>query len=408
MVTTKMKSIIVACSISGLATVAPFVDQAAAQCTPWASLEFQGPQIFSFAPEPNGGLLAGAAGGVNRWNGSSWSFLGGAQSSIVLSIVPTSAGGVIAGGNFMTFNGITANGIVRRNGSEWLALGSGTDGDVQAVLELPNGDIIAGGLFSRAGGVAAESLARWNGTEWSSLGLAQDSWVFALAALPNGHFLAGGNLRFVGSPVVYGVGRWDGTSVQPLGSFGAGCRHLAIMPSGQIVAAGSNSVAIWNGLTWANIGAPIGTEWIRSLTVLPNGDLVVVVALGTGGPPQIARWNGTWSFMPTPNDVWVTNVSTLSNGDLIAGGGVGTLGGIGYVGRYNPSVCYANCDCSTVSPLLNVLDFSCFLSRFRAAGSLPTAQQMNNYVNCDGSTTAPVLNALDFSCFLQRYVAGCP
>lgn len=28
--------------------------------------------------------------------------------------------------------------------------------------------------------------------------------------------------------------------------------------------------------------------------------------------------------------------------------------------------------------------------------------------NCDGSTTAPVLNALDFSCFLNRFRAGCP
>jgi hypothetical protein len=61
--------------------------------------------------------------------------------------------------------------------------------------------------------------------------------------------------------------------------------------------------------------------------------------------------------------------------------------------------CYANCDGSTVAPILNALDFSCFLSRY-AAG--------DPYANCDGSTVAPVLNALDFSCFLGRYVAGCP
>ena len=29
------------------------------------------------------------------------------------------------------------------------------------------------------------------------------------------------------------------------------------------------------------------------------------------------------------------------------------------------------------------------------------------YANCDGSTTAPVLNVLDFSCFLNRFAAGC-
>ncbi len=61
--------------------------------------------------------------------------------------------------------------------------------------------------------------------------------------------------------------------------------------------------------------------------------------------------------------------------------------------------CYANCDGSTTAPILNVLDFSCFLNRF-AAG--------DTYANCDNSTTAPVLNVLDFSCFLNTFAAGCP
>nr|HET9185987.1 hypothetical protein [Solirubrobacterales bacterium] len=30
------------------------------------------------------------------------------------------------------------------------------------------------------------------------------------------------------------------------------------------------------------------------------------------------------------------------------------------------------------------------------------------YANCDGSTIAPVLNVLDFNCFLNRFAAGCP
>jgi len=60
--------------------------------------------------------------------------------------------------------------------------------------------------------------------------------------------------------------------------------------------------------------------------------------------------------------------------------------------------CYANCDASTSAPVLNVLDFTCFLNRFAAGDS---------YANCDGSTTAPVLNVLDFSCFLNTFAAGC-
>ena len=59
----------------------------------------------------------------------------------------------------------------------------------------------------------------------------------------------------------------------------------------------------------------------------------------------------------------------------------------------------ANCDGSTLAPILNVNDFSCFLNRF-AAGEC--------YANCDGSTAMPVLNVNDYSCFLNQYAVGCP
>jgi len=60
--------------------------------------------------------------------------------------------------------------------------------------------------------------------------------------------------------------------------------------------------------------------------------------------------------------------------------------------------CYANCDGSTVPPVLNVNDFVCFMSRF-AAG--------HPYANCDGSTATPALNINDFICYQQRFAAGC-
>jgi hypothetical protein len=64
-----------------------------------------------------------------------------------------------------------------------------------------------------------------------------------------------------------------------------------------------------------------------------------------------------------------------------------------------PAPCYANCDASTVSPILNVNDFICFQTKF-AAGD-PAA-------NCDGSTAPPTLNVNDFICFQTAYAAGCP
>jgi hypothetical protein len=63
-----------------------------------------------------------------------------------------------------------------------------------------------------------------------------------------------------------------------------------------------------------------------------------------------------------------------------------------------PGACYANCDGSTVAPVLTPNDFLCFLNAF--AGGQMSA-------NCDGSTTSPVLTANDFVCFVNAYALGC-
>ena len=75
-----------------------------------------------------------------------------------------------------------------------------------------------------------------------------------------------------------------------------------------------------------------------------------------------------------------------------AGGGVSPKA-IQYIGCPN---CYANCDLSTSSPLLNVNDFLCFLNAFA---------RQDPYANCDGNE---VLNAADFQCFMNRFATGCP
>jgi probable HAF family extracellular repeat protein len=61
--------------------------------------------------------------------------------------------------------------------------------------------------------------------------------------------------------------------------------------------------------------------------------------------------------------------------------------------------CYANCDGSTVAPVVTANDFQCFLNAFAAGQS---------YANCDGSTVTPLLTANDFQCFLNAFSASCP
>ncbi|MFN0132661.1 MAG: GC-type dockerin domain-anchored protein [Phycisphaerales bacterium] len=64
-----------------------------------------------------------------------------------------------------------------------------------------------------------------------------------------------------------------------------------------------------------------------------------------------------------------------------------------------PIPCYANCDGSSLAPILNVNDSGCFLNRF-AVG--------DPYANCDGSSAVPILNVNDFLCFLNTFAVGCP
>jgi len=117
----------------------------------------------------------------------------------------------------------------------------------------------------------------------------------------------------------------------------------------------------------------------------------------TGGTFDLSWWTVDCGGGTSAGGTLVLNM-TLGQPDAgqMAGATFTLSGGFWAVG---PAACYANCDASTTAPVLNVLDFACFLNRF-AAGEV--------YANCDESTTPPVLNVLDFACFLNKFAAGCP
>jgi hypothetical protein len=97
-----------------------------------------------------------------------------------------------------------------------------------------------------------------------------------------------------------------------------------------------------------------------------------------------------------------------SGGNLLSvdpsSGGASVIGPMGYsdiraLAWTQRQQWYANCDNSwNPPPLLNVLDFNCFLVRFSMG---------DPYANCDRSTTPPTLNVLDFNCFMNCFVAAC-
>ena len=141
--------------------------------------------------------------------------------------------------------------------------------------------------------------------------------------------------------------------------------QFQFMPSASLTLQGGETYWI---VVWNNASGPNSFRWMASSpSIVPTG-----IASNAG-----YRFN---NGPPPPS----TNSTTLNSYSVTATQGGG---------------CYANCDGSTTPPVLNVADFSCFLTKF--AGNDP-------YANCDGSTTAPVLNVADFSCFLTKFAAGCP
>lgn len=134
----------------------------------------------------NGELIAGGVfatagsatvNNIAKWNGSSWLALG----SGVTLINGTSQGvgalanynnELVAGGRFNNAGGVPVNFIAKWNGSSWSDLGGGFPGSQVGIfaLHVSNNVLYAGGLFSTAGTVSANSVAKWDGTGWSALG----------------------------------------------------------------------------------------------------------------------------------------------------------------------------------------------------------------------------------------------
>jgi hypothetical protein len=147
----------------------------------------------------------------------------------------------------------------------------------------------------------------------------------------------------------------------------------------------ANAVSYSNA-TGADFGVNI-TGATGNLSGFAWGENVGWINFGGGAmavPPQPARFDGAAGRFR--GYAWAENIGWINLNDANST-------------KHVARICYANCDQSTLAPVLNVNDFTCFLNKF-AANDL--------FANCDRSTIAPVLNVNDFTCFLNKFAAGCP
>lgn len=169
--------------------------------------------------------------GIARWNGSTWSGVGGSGidfSGIFAMTVWDDGNGpaLYAAGYFNHISGVAALAIAKWNGTTWSKLGSGINGTVSCLIGHDDGSgpsLFAGGHFSVAGGVSASNVAKWNGTSWSNLSSGCDDRIYSAAIHDDGSGTAlyfAGHVTNAGGESVMHVTKWDGANWSAVGEVG--------------------------------------------------------------------------------------------------------------------------------------------------------------------------------------------
>jgi hypothetical protein len=156
-----------------------------------------------------------SAKNVAKWDGASWSPLGGGVDfeAYAMDVFDDDGDGpnlpaLYVGGMFWYAGGVRVNQIARWDGSSWSALGAGMNGIIHAVRSYDDDGpgphpaaLYVGGYFTAAGGHPAYRIAKWDTRQWWSLGGGMDHYVMALTGFdPDG---AG-----PGEPVLVAGGRF--------------------------------------------------------------------------------------------------------------------------------------------------------------------------------------------------------
>jgi hypothetical protein len=384
---------------------------------------------------------------VARWDGQQWhalgaGFQGATPRATVLALAEFDDGtgpALYAGGTFNASGGTTVNAIARWDGALWHPLGEGfgivspfsTIPVVSSIVVYDDGHgeaLYAAGFFNRTGGKTLSHIARWNGTSWVDVGGGVWPGVLDMVVHDDGTgdaiYVAGG-IWNAGSMRVLNIARWDGKDWTPVGDgLGSAAWALAVVDDGTreflYAAQRPNQssgyfslVSMWDGQHWTQVGEVMAGT-IRSMTAFDDGSgpaLIAGTTVGLNG--GLMKWDGAqWiPYLGGAHGSRFADVSSLIQGSLgterslFVSGSFASVGpGVSafYIARWNTCVpnCYADCDQSTGSGVLDILDFLCFQSQFVLGFSYAC--------DCDASTGPGVCDVFDFLCFQNAFVAGCP
>lgn len=308
---------------------------------------------------------------VGKWNGSSWTTVGGDTcfNSTITSMVSDGSGNIYVAGYF--FNSMGSSYVAKWNGSSWSEVGgSGTSTfgyGIRALAIDGSGNLYAAGEFQN--GNSSPYVAKWDGSSWSELGgtnaSAFNGIINSLAVGPNGKIYCAG--QFVNAQISFYVAQFDGISWSEVGGTDStsfiqanynGITALAVDSLNNIYAGGDfvNSfgrhyIAKWDGASWGELGGTGSSPFFQayfgasSIKLDRSGN---VYACGdwtdSSYNPFIAKWDGTsWSQVngttnpPSTGSYGYLTFGFDNNGDLFAAGDLRNADGQVAVYKWNGS-----------------------------------------------------------------------
>jgi hypothetical protein len=310
-----------------------------------------GPALFA------AGLFDTAGGqpanNIAKWDGASWSPLAGGLDVFgpsfpngvsALAVYDGGAGAELyAGGHFVLPGAPVSRNIARWNGTSWSGVGgAGMSADVLALATFDDGNgtqLYAGGFFADVNGVPLPRLARWNGSAWSAVPGSPQEAIRSFALHDDG---SGEALYVAAGSEAHGfVYHFAGAQLTQLSTltevgFGTGVNALASFDDGvlgpRLYVAGHQSgfghVSRWDGAHWISVDAgfdPSGTVLSLATFDAPGGGGARLFAggefthFGTSGVDHLATWDGTsWSAIGDSSSVHGP-VFALSSFDAGAG-----------------------------------------------------------------------------------------
>lgn len=273
-------------------------------------------------------------------------FSSGVKSSV--HAIEVSGNDVYVGGAFDDVGGTTGDHLMRWDGSTWSQVGGGFNGNIYAIASAGK-DLYIGGLFSTPG----KSIVRYDGHEFYSLGAGIAGTIKSIVVFENSVYVGGSFTLTVGSTTAKNIARWDGSSWHTLGSGINGQVNALGIYQGDLYvggefldgggAEGGDRLVRWKDSQWeaviSNLDAPV-----YAIYTTPD-DLYIGGSFSNAGgnldADRIARFDGfDWyslGVLDQPIDGTIYSIRIL-NGEVFAGGVFEDVNGnaqMGYLARFD-------------------------------------------------------------------------